>query len=314
MKDQRGIPSISVAIPLYNKEREIARAVESVLGQTLQPLEIIVVNDGSTDRGPEIVREFGSPLIRVIDQPNAGVSAARNRAAREAKGEYIAFLDGDDEWMPGYLAGMARLIDEYPGCGAYGAAFDIMSGKKRFPNDSPRTEGVREDFFREATRHYILQPSATVIPKAVLEHTGGFPDGMKMGEDLYLWIKIASRYPVCFTPERLVIYSRTASNRSAGIYTPEKTEFSFEDLYRAEEGNSYRNEYIARCAIGKAIVLTSKGDTIFGERTAAFFSYTKLFRRGLRRLRLLNSLPAGLRQPLNNLWNRAAWAFARKGL
>lgn len=304
---------ITVAIPLYNKEKEIAAALQSVLGQTLQPLEIIVINDGSTDHGPEIVRELGSPLIRVVDQPNAGVSAARNRAAIEAHGEYIAYLDGDDQWRPEYLARMAELIAKYPGCGAYGAAFDIVSNKKTHPNNSPSTEGIRTDFFREAMKHYILQPSAAIIPKAVMERTGGFPAGMKIGEDLYLWIKIASEYPVCFTPERLVLYSRTASNRSTGIYTPETTCFSFEDHYRPEEGNSYRNEYIARCAIGKAIVLTSKGDTAFGRRTEGFFSYTRLYRRGWRRLRLLNHLPRPLRSTVNNLWNKLAWTLAKKG-
>lgn len=313
MESVPDIPKISVVIPLYNKEKEIARAIGSVLAQTVLPLEIIVVNDGSTDRGPEIVRSFGSPLIRVIDQPNAGVSAARNKAVAEARGEYIAFLDGDDEWLAGYLQKMEELVIEYPGCGAYGAAFDIVSGDKVFPNDSPDTEGIREDFFREAMTKYILQPSAAVVPKKVLERVGGFPAGMKIGEDLYLWIKIASQYPVCFTPERLVLYSRTASNRSSGIYTPEKTAFSFEELYRPEEGNSYRNEYIARCAIGKAITLTSKGDTAFGRRTEEFFSYTKLCRRAWRRLRLLDRLPVRLRPAFNNFYARMSWMLARKG-
>jgi len=313
MKNTDRIPEISVAIPLYNKEKEIAGTIRGILAQSTQPLEVIIVNDGSTDRGPEIARSFGSPLIHVVDQPNAGVSAARNRAVAEARGEYIAFLDGDDEWRPGYLRKMAELIEKYPGCGAYGAAFDIVSGSRIFPNDSPETEGVRDDFFREATAKYILQPSATVIPKKVLEHTGGFPEGMKIGEDLYLWIKIASGYPVCFTPERLVLYSRTASNRSSGIYTPETTLFSFEDLYRPEEGNSYRNEYIARCAIGKAVTLTSKGDTAFGRRTEQFFSYTKLYRRAWRRLRLLNRLPALIRPVFNSFYSRMSWALVRKG-
>lgn len=306
-------PAITVAVPLYNKEREIAAVIQSVLAQTVLPAEIIVVNDGSTDRGPEIVRGLGSPLVRVIDQPNSGVSAARNRAATEAQGDYIAYLDGDDQWRPGYLEKMAELIRDYPGCGAYGAAFDIVSGKKIFPNNSPATEGVRDDFFREAMKRYILQPSATVIPRKVIEHTGGFPEGMKMGEDLYLWIKIASEYPVCFTPERLVLYNRTASNRSTSIYTPEKTRFSFEDLFRPEEGNSYRNEYIARCAISKAVTLTSKGDTEYGRQAEKFFSYTKLYRRGWRRLHCLNRLPKGLRRTANSFYENMSWNLAKKG-
>lgn len=303
----------SVVIPLYNKEREIAATLDSVLSQRLAPLEIIVIDDGSTDNGPAIVRNYDSPLVRLLTQPNAGVSAARNRGVQEAAGKYIAFLDADDRWRPEYLGKMAELIARYPGCGAYSAAFDIVSGNQVYPNKNPGKEGIVEDFFREAMNSYILQPSATVIPRSILLSEGGFPEGMKIGEDLYLWIKLASNHKICFTPENLVLYSRTASNRSVGIYTPESTPFSFEDLYRPEEGGSYRNEYIARCAIGKALTLTAKGDTAFGHRTEKAFSYTRLYRRGWRKLRILNRIPPRLRPAIHGFYNRMAWRLARKG-
>ena len=101
---------ISVVIPLYNKEKEIARTLRSVLAQTSQPLEIIVVDDGSTDGSAARVEEIGSPLIRLIRQENRGVSAARNRAMQEACGEYAALLDGDDTWGTG-LSGRNRTSD-----------------------------------------------------------------------------------------------------------------------------------------------------------------------------------------------------------
>lgn len=303
----------SVIIPLYNKEREIAAAIDSVLAQTLIPREIIVIDDGSTDGGADIVRSYDSPLIRLISQKNAGVSAARNRGAEEATGRYLAFLDGDDVWREGYLAKIAALIAEYPGCGAYSTAFDIVSNNNIFPNKNPGHEGIIPDFFDEAMRSYICQPSATVMPRDVLAALGGFPVGMKIGEDLYLWIKLASDYKVCFSPEPLVLYSRTASNRSAGIYTPEKTDYSFEDLYRPAEGNSSRNEYIARCAIGKALTLTAKGDSSLGRRTERFFAYTRRYRRGWRKLWMLNRIPSSLRPFAHELYNRLAWTIARKG-
>lgn len=303
----------SVVIPLYNKEREIASALDSVLSQRRLPLEVIVIDDGSADKGPDIVRNYASPLIRLVTQPNAGVAAARNRGAKEATGEYIAFLDADDTWNPGYLEKIAQLTQRYPGCGAYSAAFDIASGSKLYHNRHPEREGIVEDFFREALSSYICQPSATVVPRNIFVASGGFPEGMKIGEDLYLWIKLASSYPICFTPDNLVVYSRTASNRSVGIYTPENTSFSFEDFYRPADGNSFRNEYIARCAIGKALTLTAKGDTEFGRRTERFFSYTVMYRRGWRKLHILNRIPPRMRPYIHGFYNRMAWTLARKG-
>lgn len=304
---------ISVVIPLYNKAAEIASAIESVLAQKSAPLEIIVINDGSTDCSPDIVRDYASHGVRMISQPNGGVSAARNNGARAARGRYIAFLDADDRWRPEYLAKITELQKLYPDCGAYAAAFDIASGERIIPNKHPECEGIVEDFFREAMSSYICQPSATVIAKEALAAVGGFPEGMKIGEDLYLWIRLADRYKICFTPQPLVIYSRTASNRSVGIYTPEKTDFSFEELYRPEENDSMRNEYIARCAIGKALTLSAKGDTEFGLRTERFFSYTKLYRRGWHKLHILNRIPPRMRPAVHTFYNRLAWAIARKG-
>ena len=98
--------TFTVVIPLYNKEREIEATLRSVLAQSRQPEEIVVVDDGSTDRSAEVVRRIGSPLVRLIQQPNAGVSAARNRGIAEARSSHIALLDGDDGWEPGYLAAM----------------------------------------------------------------------------------------------------------------------------------------------------------------------------------------------------------------
>ena len=303
----------SVVVPLYNKEREVGAALDSVLGQRRLPREIIVVDDGSTDGGAAVVGGYTSPLIRLVTQKNAGVSAARNRGAVLARSEYIAFLDADDRWQPGYLEKMAFLIEQYPDCCAYAAAFDIVSGDRIYSNVHPAQEGIVPDFFREAMRSYICQPSATVVPRGVFQELGGFPEGMKIGEDLYFWIRLASRYRICFTPENLVLYSRTASNRSAGIYTPERTVYSFEDLYCPQEENSFRNEYIARCAIGKALTLSAKGDTAFGLRTERFFAYTRMYRRGWWKLRLLNRIPPRLRPVLHVFYNRMAWALARKG-
>ena len=198
---------ITVVIPLYNKEAEIERAVRSVLGQRTLPHEVIVVDDGSTDRSAEIVARIDHPLIRLIRQQNRGVSAARNRGMEEASTPWVALLDGDDTWREGYLEEICRLAERYPDCGAYATGFDILNGEELTPANCPTSEGV-VDFFREAMRRYILIPSTTTLNREVALSLGGFPEGMRMGEDQYLWTRLNRTAQTAFSPKREVIYSR----------------------------------------------------------------------------------------------------------
>lgn len=306
-------PTLSVIIPLYNKEGEIGDTVRSVLAQTLQPSEIVIVDDGSTDRSAEIVRAIDSPLIRLISQPNAGECAARNHAIAESRGEVVALLDADDQWEPGFLAEISAMAVEFPGCGVYSTAFRIVSHDGCFAARTPATRGVVDNFFRDSAHQYISIPSASAIPRAVFDAVGGFPEGMKIGGDMYMWIKIARRYKVCFSPVLLVNYSKVASNRSATSYTPERTKYSFEQLYDSS-APAEQNEFVARAALGKALIISAKGGTEDAARAARFFGYTKTYRRTLRKVRLLNALPARWRGPLIGLYNRLAWRIAKKGL
>ncbi len=308
---------ISVIIPLYNKEREIGAAVRSVLSQTLAPREIIVIDDGSTDRGAAEVERIMSeehtiPII-LVRQANAGVSAARNRGIGTAKGSLLAFLDGDDCWESGFLAEIAALAAEFPDCGLYATAFRVAADDGLHPAPCPAARGIVGDFFAESAHRYIAIPSAAAIPRRVFDEIGGFPAGMKIGEDLHLWIRIARRHPVVFSPTPLVRYSKTAANRSAAIYTPEKTEHSFEELL-ADAATDSEREFIARAALGKALVICAKGGTAEARRAARTYSYTRTYRTTLWKIRILNRLPAAWRPILLNAYNALAWRIARKGL
>ena len=176
-------PTFSVIIPLYNKEREVEATVRSVLAQTVQPLEIVVVDDGSTDDSRRVVESIGSPLVRLICQKNAGECAARNRAMSEARGEWFALLDADDCWKPEFLEEVAAMIAEWPDCGIYSTAFEVVSPTGRVRGNCPTERGVVENFWRESMTHYVTIPSATVLSRNVVEELGGFPEGMKMGGD-----------------------------------------------------------------------------------------------------------------------------------
>ena len=306
-------PTFSVIIPLYNKECEIEGTIRSVLSQTRLPDEIVVVDDGSTDRSAGIVQRIDSPLIRLVAQPNAGECAARNRAIAEARGEYLALIDADDEWEPGFLAEIEAMIGEFPGCGLYCTGFSVVSHDGLFPARGLDRRGVVGNFFRDSAHRYIAIPSASCIPREVIDTVGGFPEGMKMAGDLYMWIKIARRYRVCYSPERLARYSKVASNRSATSYTPERTAYSFEELYDPAAPEEER-EFIARAALGKALIQSVKGGTEEARRAARFFGWTRVYRRTLRKVRLLNLLPVRWRGPLLDLYNAIAWRLARKGL
>ena len=303
---------ISVIIPLYNKVSTIERAVRSVLAQSAPPREVIVVDDGSTDGSAEVVERIASPLVRLVRQQNRGVSAARNRAISEATGRWVALLDGDDMWSAEHLHQVELLIAAYPACGAYGTGFWVETDARRTLGSFPDEEGV-VDFFAHSMSCYVLIPSATTLDRELTLSLGGFPEGMRMGEDQYLWTKIARSSQVAFSPSATVIYSRTAENRSVALYRAEQTAFSFEELYDAA-ADDMSNEYVARVALGKALVECVRGGDESARRALKFFSYNKLSRRIERKIRLFKALPVALRGWAYNLYNYLAWKIAGKGM
>ena len=188
---------ISVIIPLYNKETGIATALRSVLAQTYQDFEIIVVDDGSTDGSVAIVESFDDPRIHLIRQQNAGVSAARNRGISEAKGEYVAFLDADDEWMPEFLEEIRTLQEAYPACKAQATNYVFNSNGVNSPTILRKIpflgeQGILSNYFEVAScSHPPVCSISVCIERKLLQEIGGFPIGIKSGEDLLTWARIA---------------------------------------------------------------------------------------------------------------------------
>lgn len=207
-------PQISVVIPLYNKERYIKRTLDSVLAQTFQNFEIIIVNDGSTDQSPRIVEQYDDPRIRLINQENAGVSAARNRGIKETKAELIAFLDADDEWLPVFLDTVRSLVERHPKGGLYATSYFFASdnGSRRQARirgipQQVGWEGIIPNYFRSARLgDDPVCSSAVCIPLLTIEKVGLFSVGVCCGEDLDLWFRIALKYPVVFSSLPQAIY------------------------------------------------------------------------------------------------------------
>ena len=207
------MPLVSVVMPLYNKEADVGRAIESVLNQTVPDFELIVVNDGSTDQGPEVVRSISDARIRVFDQENAGVSAARNRGIHESRSDLIAFLDADDEWKPDFLETILHLKEKYPSCSVFATnyVFREVNGKYHSPiiRGLPLHpwEGVIEDYFAVAARSDPpLWTSAVSVKKEALYAVSLFPEGVTLGEDLLTWARLAAHYHIAYCSKVLAIY------------------------------------------------------------------------------------------------------------
>lgn len=190
---------ISVVIPLYNKKESIASALDSVLAQTYQDFEVVVVDDGSSDNGASIVEGYTDSRIRLIRQENAGVSAARNKGIAEAKGAYVAFLDADDEWMPEFLEEIVMLQCAYPMCRAQATNYKISNQGELTPTILRKIpfkgeQGALTNYFEVASRSNPPVCSICVcIERELLQEIGGFPLGIKSGEDLLTWARIAVR-------------------------------------------------------------------------------------------------------------------------
>jgi glycosyltransferase involved in cell wall biosynthesis len=213
---------ISVVIPLYNKEPHIARAIDSVLGQTVPDFDIIVVDDGSTDKGAEIVTAYADPRIRILRQDNQGASSARNRGIYEAKADLIAFLDADDEWEKDHLETILRLRRNFPKAGAYTTAYvHVFPIGETFPAKYEAIppapwEGLLQDYFKSvAYGETPVWSSAVAIPGHVFGRVGVFNVGENLGEDLDMWGRIALHFDIAFSWQGKAHYREDAIGRTS---------------------------------------------------------------------------------------------------
>jgi glycosyltransferase involved in cell wall biosynthesis len=209
MSDER----VSIVIPAYNAGRWVARAIESALAQDWPDVEIIVVNDGSTDNTEEVCLAYGD-RIRYFRQENRGVSAARNRGIEASTGSLIGFLDADDELMPHMVSTLARALRRWPDAAAASGAFihRTSAGTKRVPPmgvvlGGARTEGLVDDFFSAYARWAIVWTGAVLVRREVLRQLGGFRTDLWMGEDQEMWSRIAGQYPWVFVDREIAVYN-----------------------------------------------------------------------------------------------------------
>ncbi len=242
--------SFSVIIPTYNRKPLVIRALISVFNQTLLPDEVIVVDDGSTDgTQQEVSRHF--PQVIYLYQTNKGVSAARNRGIVAARGEWIAFLDSDDEWLPQKLEKQMAALHQKPEFRiCHTEEIWIRRGKRVNPRKKHRKYGGY--IFPHCLPLCIISPSSVIIHRSIFETYGLFDETLPAVEDYDLWLRICAQEPVLFLDEPLIVkYGGHADQLSqkhwgmdrfriyamekllhSGILTPEQQRQTIEELLR----------------------------------------------------------------------------------
>ena len=194
--------NISVIIPTFNRKKTLKRAMQSVLMQSYAPYEIIVIDDGSNDGTKEWLKD-NFPNVKYIYQMNSGVSSARNKGIKFARGDWIALLDSDDEWLPSKLKDQANEIESNP------------AAKFLHTNEIWIRNGVRVNQMKKHKKYggYIFEkcldmcrisPSSVLIKKDIFDEIGMFDETLKVCEDYDLWLRFASKYPVHFLDQPLI--------------------------------------------------------------------------------------------------------------
>lgn len=238
---------ISVVIPLYNKEQSISSTLESVLVQTYKDFEIVVVDDGSTDNSADVVRAIVDDRIVFISQENQGVSAARNTGIFAAKGEYVAFLDGDDLWHPEYLKTLVQLISDYPNATLYGIGYSKINDNKIPINVQPTSmRGEIENPWKNYVGYWTGSSSSS--SRDLLIKVGMFDTRMTHGEDIDMWWRLLLMGKGAYDNRVLAYYRQDAENRAMNRLIPlEKHIPYYIDKYsKAREENISFRRYFDR--------------------------------------------------------------------
>ncbi len=223
----------TVIIPLFNKADHILRTLNSVAWQKYPAAEIIVIDDGSTDDGPLIVKKANLKNVRLIHQANQGVSAARNNGVALASHEYIAFLDADDQWLPLFLDEVARLIIKFPQAKFFGTNYQIVESENTYSDANISLENVNpegellDDYFKIASQGDLpFTMSSMVIQQSLINTIGGFPLDEPIGEDQDLFCRVALNTNIAYSPNIHSLYHKDVKNQASKNNIP-STECGF---------------------------------------------------------------------------------------
>lgn len=203
------MPRFSIVIPVFNKEEFVAKTLKSVLSQTFADFEIIIINDGSTDKSEAEILAIADERICYFSKENEGVAKARNFGISKATADYICFLDADDFWFPYFLSTMNDYIQKLPKEKVFACAIEIETNRKTIPAQYSFTKNADFEivnFFEASQKEAVLWTSSVCIHKEVFDKTGVFDERLKVSEDTDLWIRIGLHYQVVFIWQILARY------------------------------------------------------------------------------------------------------------
>jgi glycosyltransferase involved in cell wall biosynthesis len=260
--------SISVIIPLFNKEKDIVKTLNSVCKQTYNDFEIIIVDDGSTDLSVEKIKIINDNRISIFSKNNEGVSIARNFGVEKAKSNFVAFLDADDYWHPNHLEKLLFLIRTYPNNDWFATSYE----KKRTnvlitPMVSPifkkgeNWSGVVGDFFENSLIDCLACASSVCMKTDFFKSLNGFNSQTTHAEDIDLWIRAALLSPLVFSNEITARHNLEASNRSSKKLLKERRYVDFNKFNKEENKNSSLKKYLDLNRYSLAIIYKLHGDT-----------------------------------------------------
>ena len=213
-------PRVSVIIPTYNRARYLPEAIRSALGQTFEDLELLIIDDGSTDSTPELVRAIADPRLRYVQIDHGGISVAMNAGLRNARGSFIARLDSDDVWLPEMLATLVGALDQRPDAGvAYAQGQAMSAAGALIPYFQGRALRFPDDSFRSLIDDDCTCNVALVARRECFERAGCYDESLLANEDWDMWLRVARHYRICFV-DRVVVRIRWHGDNFTSLGAP----------------------------------------------------------------------------------------------
>ncbi|MBP0005309.1 MAG: glycosyltransferase [Cyanobacteria bacterium SBC] len=264
--------SISVIIPVYNGEKTIRSTIESVLSQTFSDFELIVIDDGSTDKTVEIAKSIDDSRISIFSFPNAGQAESRNRGVKLSSGEYVSFVDADDLWTQDKLEAQLRELTDNPDAAVAYSWTDHVDERGRFFRNGPHLKFEGDVYKKLIVNDFVGSGSNVLIRKSTFVEVGGFETSLPPAEDWDLWVRLAAKHPFVVIPKTQIHYRTLTQSASFNVAKMEAS--SLKVIDRIFEAAPESLQYLRKICIGHRYkYLTYKALDLSPERKRALAAF-----------------------------------------